>query len=141
MADLSLIPETKQMPMSQERIKEITDTLAVDGAMVIPAPNGALRYDTGKVRHSDVMRYIDPWFLEEIGNAFVYGARKYGPDNWRKGMNWSRCINSCMRHLWAWWREGPVDQESGIHHLALATCSIMFLFVYEREGLGKDDRT
>lgn len=100
----------------------------------------ALRYDQGKNEFHHFDTYFDPGFAAEIGRAFDYGARKYGRNNWQKGMSWSRCLNSGRRHLFAWWRGEVYDKESGIHHLALLTCSIMFLFVYERDKLGKDDR-
>lgn len=104
------------------------------------ADEPALRYDAGKVELAPAITYVDDGFLAEVGQAFTYGAQKYGRDNWKKGMSWSRCLNSCLRHVYKWWRGERIDPESGCHHLALATCSIMFLFVYERDNLGKDDR-
>lgn len=100
----------------------------------------AKRYDAGKTSLSDFDTFFDPDFAEEIGRAFRYGAKKYGKDNWKKGMSWSRCLNSARRHLLSWWRGETIDDESGCHHLALLICSIMFLFVYERDKTGKDDR-
>lgn len=100
----------------------------------------ALRYDSGKVCLADFDAFFDPGFMEEIGKVLRYGAKKYGRDNWKKGMSWSRCFNSFRRHGLAWWRGETIDDESGCHHLALLVCSIMFLFVYERENLGTDDR-
>lgn len=100
----------------------------------------ATRYDEGKTPFADFDTYFDPGFAAEIGRAFEYGARKYGKDNWQKGMSWSRCLNSARRHILHFWRGEKNDRESGIHHLAHAICSLMFLFVYERGNIGKDDR-
>lgn len=100
----------------------------------------AARYDAGKTPFAEFATYFDDDFASQIGQAFSYGAKKYGKDNWKKGMSWSRSFNSARRHLWAWWRGEAFDAESGIHHLALLVCSIMFLFVYERDSIGKDDR-
>lgn len=100
----------------------------------------ALRFDAGKVPLADFDIFFDDGFAAEIGKAFRYGAIKYGKDNWKKGMSWSRSINSARRHLLSWTRGEKFDAESGCHHLALCICSIMFLFVYERETIGKDDR-
>lgn len=100
----------------------------------------AKRYDLGKTEFHHFATYVDEGFCQEIGKVLAYGAIKYGRHNWQKGMSWSRCFNSSRRHLWAWWRGEKYDAESGCHHLALLFCSIMFLFVYERDGLGTDDR-
>ncbi len=55
----------------------------------------ALRYDTDKPK----LELISP--LAQIGLAKVLtkGAKKYASHNWRKGMDWSRCIGSLKRHL------------------------------------------
>lgn len=100
----------------------------------------AKRYDAGKTPLADFDTFFDEGFAAEIGAAFRYGAIKYGKDNWKAGMSWCRCLNSCRRHLLAFWRGEKTDPESGVHHLALAVCSIMFLFVYERDNIGKDTR-
>lgn len=104
------------------------------------AAEPAKRYDEGKTPLADFDKYFDAGFAAEIGRAFAYGAQKYGRDNWKAGMSWSRCMNSCRRHLLAFWWGEARDEESGIHHLALAVCSIMFLFAYEQGQIGKDDR-
>ena len=100
----------------------------------------AVRYDADKMPFADFDTFFDEGFAAEIGAALRYGSAKYGKDNWKKGMSWHRCLNSCRRHLLAFWKGEKTDRESGIHHLALAVCSIMFLFAYERDNIGKDTR-
>jgi hypothetical protein len=63
-----------------------------------------------------------------------------GEGNWEQGMTWSRCYNSCMRHLLAFWRGEEMDPESGLPHLAHAICNIIFLYEYQTRSIGKDDR-
>jgi hypothetical protein len=69
-----------------------------------------------------------------------FGAAKYGPRNWEKGMAWHRPYSAAMRHLWAWWMGEDRDQETGLSHLAHALCCIMFLMAYVKRGGGTDDR-
>lgn len=79
--------------------------------------------------------------LEAVVMVLTAGARKYEPRNWEKGMNWSRCFASIMRHAWAWWRGENRDPESGISHMAHVACNAMFLCSYEERGMKMyDDR-
>lgn len=121
-----------------QAVEETAKTPAFQGSDHHLEP--AKRYDAGKTPFADFDTFFDEGFAAEIGAAFRYGAIKYGKDNWKAGMSWFRCMNSCRRHLLAFWKGERLDPESGIHHLALATCSIMFLFVYERDSIGKDTR-
>jgi hypothetical protein len=92
--------------------------------------------DTGKL----------PWHLlpsdatEEILKVLAFGASKYGPRNWERGMAWSRPFAALMRHMWAWWRGERADPETGLSHLAHAGCCILFLLAYEQRSVGIDDR-
>jgi len=99
---------------------------------------GGLHRDEGKL----------PWHLlphdavAEVVGVLQYGSQKYEPNNWRRGMQWSRLFSSCMRHLLAWFRGETIDPESGRPHLAHLACNALFLIWYEQQGLaGKlDDR-
>lgn len=96
-----------------------------------------LKYDARKPRW-------DLWdmpFLEDVHAVLVYGEKKYSAWNWAKGMSYSRCFNAALRHLWTWWWLGEEnDPESGLPHLAHATCCIMFLRGMQRRRTGTDDR-
>lgn len=83
---------------------------------------------------------LPPDAIEEILEVLKYGADKYAPRNWEQGMHWSRPFAALMRHMWAWWRREPCDNESGISHLAHAGCCLLFLLSYELRKTGKDDR-
>ena len=78
--------------------------------------------------------------LAEVGRVLDYGATKYAPRNWEKGMNWLRPWNACMRHLWAWVGGEDNDPETGINHLAHACCNLLFLLAYAKRKVGTDDR-
>ena len=71
------------------------------------------------------------------------GAAKYGRDNWRQGMDWTRLADAALRHLHAWVDGEDLDEGeggSGESHLANARCCLAFLLEYQAKGLGRDDR-
>lgn len=78
--------------------------------------------------------------LVEISRVLEYGAEKYGPNNWRKGLAWSRLIAAALRHLTAFNDGEDLDEESGLSHLAHAACCIMFLQEYKKTHPDLDDR-
>lgn len=98
--------------------------------------NVGTKYDAGK----------DPWHLvpyDAVGaivKVLAFGAGKYAPRNWEKGMDWSRCFGALQRHLVSWWNKEGVDPETGYSHLWHAGCCIMFLIAFELRGIGTDDR-
>lgn len=75
--------------------------------------SGGTRADKGK----PAMHLIPPDVLIELGKLFELGARKYSPDNWRRGMDYSRMYSSLMRHILYWWAGEDFDPVDGQHHL------------------------
>jgi hypothetical protein len=78
--------------------------------------------------------------VTEITKVLRYGAKKYAPRNWEKGMKWSRPYAALIRHMWAWWRGEDYDKETGMLHLAHAGCCILFLLAFQLRQTGDDDR-
>lgn len=97
---------------------------------------GAKRFDTDKLR----MDLLPVEWMVELSNVLTEGAKKYDDNNWRKGMDWSRCIGSLYRHLTKWQSGITFDTETQCHHLAHVAWNALALMVYQMEGLGKDDR-
>jgi hypothetical protein len=102
-----------------------------------PAPKDeASKFDTDK----------DPWHLlpwdavRGIVKILAFGAKKYAPRNWEKGMAWSRPYDALLRHVTAWHEREDKDSETGYSHLWHAGCCIVFLIAYEIRGIGTDDR-
>lgn len=62
-----------------------------------------------------------------------YGASKYAPQNWRRGMAWSETYSALQRHLTAWNEGEDADPESGLPHLGHAACCLAFLLEYEAQ--------
>lgn len=83
---------------------------------------------------------IAPELLSALAEILAFGAVKYEPRNWEKGMAWHRPFRACVGHLWDWWRKTDPDPETGKSHLWHAACCIMFLITYEARGIGEDDR-
>lgn len=96
----------------------------------------ATKLDYGKPR----MDLLSRSALEEISKVLGFGATKYGPNDWKRGMDWSRLYGAALRHLTAHMDGEDLDPESGLSHLAHLGCCVMFLLEYERKGVGQDDR-
>lgn len=79
--------------------------------------------------------------LLEIAKVLDYGARKYAPHNWRKGISYTRVLSAAQRHMWAWNDGETVDKETNLNHIAHAACNLLFLLEYQLSGKVEfDDR-
>lgn len=92
--------------------------------------NGA-KHDAGKSR-LDLLPF---GALEVVGHVLRHGADTYGEDNWREVPGWRRrYFAAALRHLAAHAKGGglfagglPLDQASGLPHLAHAVASLLFV--------------
>ncbi len=101
-------------------------------------------------QEKDRLDLLPPELLFAVGRVLTYGAVKYAPRNWEKGMAWGRVFGALMRHMWAWWGGaqptsknflfGDLDPDTKFSHLWHAGCCIAFLIAYEDRGIGIDDR-
>jgi hypothetical protein len=85
------------------------------------------KFDDGKVP-------LDLWSPDALiatAQVLAFGAEKYEPYNWAKGIKYSRVFAALLRHLWAWFRGEQFDSETNLNHLAHAMCCLMFLLHYE----------
>ncbi len=79
--------------------------------------------------------------LHEIGLAFLEGALKYGPYNWRdKAITMSTYYDAIRRHLDVWWEGEDIDQDCGLSHLVKAAACLILLRDAELNGKLNDDR-
>lgn len=104
-------------------------------ALRAEAPEGR-KDDQGKAPY----HLLAPELLEGAAQVLAFGAEKYAPRNWEKGMDWHRPFSALMRHMWAWWRGEDKDPETGLSHLSHAACCVMFLTAYEQRKIGNDNR-
>lgn len=102
----------------------------------MPVGEDGRKYDDGKV----MLDLIDPEYTLELGKVLTFGAKKYDPHNWRKGLRVSRLIAGAKRHLNAVERGEDRDPETGLSHLAHAGCCLMFLYWTLEHRKDMDDR-
>ena len=88
-----------------------------------PKPEGR-KADSGKPRWSLLPRGT----LLKVIQVLEAGAVKYDVENWKAVPNARiRYYDAMNRHIEAWWGGERHDPETGIHHLAHATCCALFL--------------
>lgn len=98
--------------------------------------NRAIRYDAEKTRYD----LVPPEALEAMAEVYTWGAKKYAPRNWEKGMEWGRCYAALQRHVQSFWAGCDLDDESDLLHLAHVAWNAMALLQYQLKGIGIDDR-
>jgi len=76
----------------------------------------------------------------KIAQVMTYGKSKYSANNWRGGFKWSRVIAAALRHIFAWLGGEDKDPETGLSHLAHASCCLFFLLEFETTKPELDDR-
>jgi hypothetical protein len=99
-------------------------------------PEGGKKFDGSKPQ----MDLLNTTALIEIAKVMSFGANKYGRFNWRKGLEWSRVISACDRHMKAFNDGQDLDPETGISHVAHAACNLMMLLQYIQSHPHLDDR-
>lgn len=93
----------------------------------------ATKYDAGKTDWT----ILPLGALEEVSKVLTFGAQKYSRGNFASngGLEYTRVINSLLRHVTAFARGEDNDPETGLSHMAHAGCNVLFLLHYE---LNKD---
>lgn len=138
LSDLCKLHQEEYMALSNpvviesEAPQQPTETISV----IEYAPEKGVKFDSGKAKLSMIPRPS----LEAISEVFQYGANKYGKNNYRKGMQYSRLIDAAMRHLVAFADREDTDSESGLSHLAHCATNLCMLIEYTKKGIGEDDR-
>ncbi len=97
---------------------------------------GGLRYDAGKLR----MDLVPMSTLRSLARVLGKGAEKYAPNNWRRGMEYSKVVACLLRHLSQWVDGEDIDQESGLNHLDHIMANAAFLVEYNDYYPEGDDR-
>ena len=81
------------------------------------------RHNTGKLKWS----LVEFSSLEDMVRVLEFGAEKYSPDNWKKGLDQKEIVESMLRHIFAYMRGEKMDPESGLPHVGHIQCNAMFL--------------
>lgn len=99
-------------------------------------PDEGRKDDAGKARW-DLLPFDA---LDEVAIVLKYGAEKYAPRNWEKGMAWGRLLGAALRHLASWSIGREYDPESKLPHLSHAACCVLMLLALHKRNVGTDDR-
>lgn len=95
-----------------------------------------LRFNSGKLRYD----LLEPFAVENLAKVFTFGANKYAPRNWEKGMKWSSVLASLKRHIAEFEKGEDFDNETGLYHMAHAAWNAMALVSYYKLAPHFDDR-
>lgn len=95
-----------------------------------------LRFNNDKDRYD----LVPDSAIQGIAKVLTFGAKKYAPNNWRLGMNWSMITSSLKRHMAAIDRGEDYDQESGLMHVDHVLTNAAFLKEYYKIYPEGDDR-
>lgn len=85
------------------------------------------RFDEGKLDY----HLLPVPFLVELTKLYTAGAIKYDPENWRKGMSYSRMIRCVWSHWLQWLCGIKKDPETGVHSCVMAAWNCAALYMYE----------
>lgn len=112
------------------------ETIDGDTTKATPAPGGS-KLDAGKLPYE----LLPEDAVEEVVKVLQFGAKKYAPRNWEKGISFGRLYGAIRRHGVAWFRGEDLDPETGLHHLAHLACEALFALAFViRKTKNVDDR-
>lgn len=95
-----------------------------------------LRYNEGKRKWSLVhFRSLEPMI-----EVLEYGANKYAPKNWQRGLDKMEILESLQRHVAKLFDGEDIDAESGLHHIGHIMCNAMFYSFFVHKELDKDQQ-
>lgn len=97
-----------------------------DGGERISFDTGAVREPTSGKGRFDL---ISLFAMNRLARWYELGAGKYAPRNWEKGIPFSRCLDSALRHINKYQR-GMRDED----HLAAAVWNRVALLHFEETG-------
>ena len=93
-----------------------------------PASEQPVKHDQGKTDWAILP--LDA--LEEIIKVFQFGEKKYARGNFAHGdgLEYTRVLNSLMRHTTSFMRGEDNDPETGLSHMAHCGCCVLMLLHY-----------
>lgn len=95
-----------------------------------------IKFDEGKLRYD----LLPTKSVAQVVEVLTYGAEKYEPRNWEKGMSHSRLYSAAQRHLNAYWGGQDLDEETAFEHLAHAATNLLMLLQLRVTHPDLDDR-
>lgn len=98
-----------------------------------------MKFNEGKVK----LRMMPQSTLVGPARVLMFGAEKYEPDNWKKGIPFSELMESHDRHCMKFWEPeyDDLDEESRLNHLDHAIINLMFIRYFQLMAMNHlDDR-
>ena len=117
----------KQVEMFEDTLSEeqVEEALMAFKAQV----QTGMKFDSGKLDYT-----LLPWDgIEEVVKVLEFGAKKYARDNWKK-VESQRYMAAAFRHLVAHSKGELTDSETGLSHLAHASCCVLFMLSLEKQN-------
>lgn len=118
---------------SRSMVADAMLSLAVETPLKQPHEVG-IKHDTTKPDFS----LLSPIALTYLASVLSFGAEKYAPNNWRKGIDKPRLLSASLRHLMAISAGLYVDEETGLPHSAHLMCCAMFMCELESSDVYTD---
>lgn len=78
--------------------------------------------------------------LDTVAELYNFGTEKYDAHNWRKGYEWSKSIDSLLRHAHRFNDGEDIDSETELPHLAGVVFHALTLMTFMKEHPEYDDR-
>lgn len=126
--------ELVYVPMCFLRYANVPDTADVLSKKSVE--NEGKKLDAGKPG-MDLLPYDA---LVEIAKVLDFGAKKYSPGNWSKGIQLSRLISAAERHIGEFKEGRDIDPESNLNHIAHAACNLLFILWTQKHNPDMDNR-
>ena len=102
-----------------------------------PLTDKGLRFNDSKPKWSLVPQTA----LIPMVRVLEFGATKYAPYNWMKGLSVTEICESLKRHLDAFMEGENTDKESLLSHIGHIQCNALFLSWMMENRPDLDDRT
>lgn len=115
-----------------EHLEFIQTALKYEEEIILPLTEQekGLRYNENKLKWS----LVHFKSLEPMVKVLMFGAKKYSPDNWKKGLDKKEILDSMMRHIAELIDGYETDKESGLPIIGHIQCNAMFYqFMCEKE--------
>lgn len=82
----------------------------------------AMRFNEGKEKWG----LVNFEALKPMVQVLMYGAKKYEPRNWEKGLSKEEILESMLRHVFELLKGNLIDSESNYPHIGHIMCNALF---------------
>ena len=97
---------------------------------VLESGSKGVKFDVGKIMYELIPTEV----LKGLAQVLTFGANKYAPRNWEKGIEEERLLGAAFRHI-ELHREGELlDPETGFYHLDHAAWNLLAASTFRKRG-------